>query len=75
MNIYDVKKAVKEAERDIAAADSQVGEMLSLIVGRLKKVKGWNATEDLKALKKELKDFDSRTGEWKCKLKYQQHRN
>lgn len=64
-SLYEMEQAAREAKETIRAADNTVGEMLPLVVGRLRKAAGWNTTGCLRAMKAELKDFDSRTGRWK----------
>ncbi|MFA6051530.1 MAG: hypothetical protein WC762_02965 [Methylobacter sp.] len=54
--------AVNEAEQTLHAADSVADKMARLLVGRLRKVRSaWV----LKALKRELADFNMHTQEWK----------
>jgi len=63
MNKFDEMRAgVLEAEIILRAADSLSTEMAGLLVGRLKKVRNYRALE---SLKRELKDFNIRTGDWK----------
>lgn len=62
MNKFDMmREAVSEAKETIRAADSVVNSMAQMIVGRLKKVDIYT----LGMLKKELKGFNSNTGQWK----------
>lgn len=62
MNIFDeMKGAVRQAEATLRAADSVANDMASLLDGRLKNVSPWM----LKRLKRQLRDFNIHTGEWK----------
>lgn len=64
MDIYEALSAVSDAKRTLESADRVSLSAAKLIVGRLRTVKEWNS-ETLKALKKELRDFNSATGKWK----------
>lgn len=61
-NHFDnMRAAMTEARQVQAAADSQADAMAHILRGRLRKVSSWH----LKALKRELRDFNMHTGEWK----------
>lgn len=62
MNWGDAIAAFKDAERTIAASDSIVSDMARMVAGRLRR--GNVSAYYLKQLKRELQDFDMRTGEW-----------
>lgn len=65
MNIYDdMHAAVRLAEHTLKAADKEATAMAKLLIGRLRKVEDWNHST-LKSLKKELDQFNARTGQWK----------
>tara|TARA_S200002703_G_scaffold56809_1_gene49557 strand:+ start:234 stop:422 length:189 start_codon:yes stop_codon:yes gene_type:complete len=57
----EMKAAMEEARVQMNVADSMANEMARMLKGRCRKVNTWN----LKDLKKELKDFNAQTGEWK----------
>jgi hypothetical protein len=64
----EVRTAVSNAESQLQAADSAALSMAQLLVGRLRHVQSsghWAGTSALRKLKKELRDFDMTTGEWK----------
>lgn len=66
MNYREMKEAIKSAELTLRMADMATTDMADLLVGRLRKVqKTYRGVETLKALKKELKQFDSKRGVWK----------
>jgi hypothetical protein len=62
----DVRAAVSAAEFQLDAADSVAQNMAILLVGRLRLAsKDHRGTAALKKLKRELRDFDMTTGNWK----------
>jgi len=62
MNTFDqMREAMREAQTTMRAADSVADTMAEMLRGRLKKVRRWH----LAALKRELRDFNMHTGEWK----------
>lgn len=61
MNAWDqMRQAVAEAKSTLNAADNVSWQMAAMLRGRLRHA---NAS-DLKALKRELRDFNSQTGSW-----------
>lgn len=63
MNAFDdVRAAVALANTQLAAADEVAVNMAGLLVGRLRKV---YREDHLRALKRELADFNIQTGKWK----------
>lgn len=70
-NIFDeVREAVENAEATINAVDANAYEMARLLRGRLRSVTkhnphSWGGVGIIKALKRELQDFDATTGRWK----------
>lgn len=61
-NSFDLmRSAMTQAKNTMGAADDQANVMAGILEGRLRKVSPYK----LAALKKELKDFNARTGEWK----------
>lgn len=74
-NNFDLMRdAVKEAETTIRAADQMAVDIAFMLVGRLRAVNNdkyhprhgdYSRTQVLKALKRELKDFDASTGKWR----------
>ena len=66
MNFKDVETAVNETRTAQMAVDAQAGAMARLLVGRLRNLDpNWQNGRALKALKRELRDFDSRKGWFK----------
>jgi len=64
----EVRTAVSNAEEQLKAADAAALSMAQLLVGRLRHVQRpgyYGGTRALRELKKELRDFDMTTGEWK----------
>ena len=62
MNAWDVMRdAFREARLVESAADEQVDLMAEMLRGRLRKCN----TDRLAALKRELRDFNMHTGQWK----------
>lgn len=62
-NIFDdMRRTVNQAKETLRAADSVANDMAFLLRDRIRKV---NNTYVLAALKRELRDFNSTTGEWK----------
>ena len=60
-NKWDMmREAVAQAKNTLSAADSVANQMACILSGRLRKVDSWM----LKALKKELRAFNSHTGRW-----------
>lgn len=58
----DVLEARREAQATLDNADQVVRHAASLIKGRLRAADCW--TDDLRALKAELKNFNANTGKW-----------
>ncbi len=58
----EVRAAIEDAEYTLCAADVMAETMARILQGRLRKVKNYHV---LRALKRELKNYDMRTGEWK----------
>jgi len=66
MYFSEMKKALDEAEITLKSADSIAGDMAKLLVGRLRKTgNSYQSHLALKNLKRELKDYNIRTGKWK----------
>lgn len=68
MKIYEARQAVDDAKQTLRASDEAVEAMVELISGRLRSSipsPGYGTANKLKAIKAELKNFDSRTGSWK----------
>lgn len=75
MNQFDVMRdAISEAKTTMRAADQMAVDIAFMLVGRLRAVNNgkyhpryseWARTNVLKALKRELKNFDANTGKWK----------
>lgn len=67
MDIYEVRDAVRQARATIDSADSQVAIMMKLCSGRLQQAckDNYVPANVLCALKRELQNYDMRTGQWK----------
>lgn len=64
MNCFDeMRRAVESAEMQLRAADRASTDMARLLRGRLRKV---DSPHVLAELKRELKDFNIQTKEWKA---------
>lgn len=62
MNKFDeMREAVREAQLTLQAADDSAAAMARMLVGRLR----FAGADTLRKLKKELRQFDMVTGEWK----------
>lgn len=62
-NVFDdMRRAVQEAEQTMRAADNVAGHMANILRGRLRQVSSGYVLADLK---RELRDFDMTTKEWK----------
>jgi hypothetical protein len=62
-NVFDeVRLAVSQAKDTLRAADMAAADMAALLRGRLHQVKNAHV---LRELKRELRDFDMTTGQWK----------
>ena len=65
MTFDEMQTAIVEARYAIRTSDQLIGTMASLIAGRLRKSIVTHSV--LVSLKKELRDFNMTTGEWKNK--------
>ncbi|WP_109438389.1 hypothetical protein [Aquimarina sp. AU119] len=65
MRFSEFKDAVEDAERTIKQADEMVEKIIPMIPNRLRNINSWPGIEALRAIKKELKNFNSVTGKWK----------
>lgn len=62
MNAFDETRiAVDRAKLQMRAADACADDMARILRGRLRHVRPWN----LEALKRELREFNMHTKEWK----------
>jgi len=61
VSLYDIEQAVLEANRQLNRVRDNASSMVDLITGNLRHVPAYK----LKRLKKELRDFNMHTGEWK----------
>ena len=68
MLLMEMQKAIDEASNVQKRADACAGKMAQLLVGRLRSVSRgdnyWNK-QALAKLKRELQDYNIRTGQWK----------
>ena len=68
-NVFDeIRDAVDSAKDQLEAADATAYDMADLMQGRLRRVMQSNrygCTDILRTLKRELRDFDATTGQWK----------
>ncbi len=63
-NAFDtMRAAVEEARRTMQAADVMACRIAPLLCGKLRHC----LSSDLRELKRELRDFNIHTGEWKSK--------
>lgn len=62
MNYDEMISGVESAEQTTRLFDSMINRFAKLLVGRLRKVTAYGV---LKALKKELQEFNAATDEWK----------
>lgn len=60
-----VRASVDEAKAMMRAVDSQAGTMAELLCGRLRLLKSFRGVDTLRALKRELQDFNGTTGKWR----------
>ncbi len=63
MNMWTMNHAVNEAKETLKNADEQVGVMANLCAGRLRRA--GVKCNTLEILKRELRDYNIHTGEWK----------
>ncbi len=67
-NIWDdIRRAVEQSKETLRAADDVTADMIRLAAPRLRSVDAsdWRNRDALKAMKKQLRDFDMVTGKWK----------
>ncbi len=57
----EMRRSIAEAETTLRVADAAAKNMAQIIKGRLRHANSW----DLKVLKRELRDFNIKTGKWK----------
>ena len=62
MNYNEMQMAIEDAERTLYQADRAAGVIAHLMIGRLRKV---GSQWVLVALKKELKNYNMQTGQWR----------
>lgn len=60
MTYQEMNEAIREAELTVRRAETYLNQMARFLCGRLRKVN----PDTLRDLKKELKKFNSQTGEW-----------
>lgn len=60
MTYQEMNEAIREAELTVRRAETYLNQMARFLYGRLRKVN----PDTLRNLKKELKKFNSQTGEW-----------
>jgi len=67
MNWTEANEAFRDAQRTIKAADLISTDMLLMLVGRLRKTNkyDYHVRQALSQLKKELRDWNSKTETWK----------
>lgn len=61
----EFRQAVNDAEYTLRAADSVADDMAQLLEGRLRQVHSWRGIQSLKRIKRELRNFNITTGQWK----------
>ena len=62
MNFEEADQAIQNAEVTLRFADRIANKLARLLVGRLRKVESYGT---LRALKRELQDFNANTQTWK----------
>lgn len=62
MDFDTMKASIREAKRTMEVADAVAEDIAYLLIGRLRKV---NSGTALRALKKEIANYDMTTGRWK----------
>lgn len=62
MNYSEMTEAVNDAKQTLHFADIMANKIARLLVGRLRKVESHYT---LSCLKRELRDYNIQTGEWK----------
>lgn len=67
MQYFEMVDAVNQARNTIKNADAAVARLIPIMAGRLRVAcdSCYVNPDHLKQLKKELADFDARTGRWK----------
>ncbi len=63
MELWEIQREINRAKQTIRAADNVASDIAEILPGRLRHVSG----SVLAKLKRELRDFDSRTFEWRDK--------
>ena len=61
MDIWQMKREISEAKQVLRNADDVADSIAEILPGRLRHVSGYT----LAKLKKELKDFNAHTGQWR----------
>lgn len=62
MQLTEMKSAIQNAEQELFKAECVANDLARVLKGRLKNVTGF---ELLRSLKKELKNYNSNTRQWK----------
>jgi len=62
MNFNEMIESIEDAEHTLRCADALTNKIAKLLIGRLRKVTGYNI---LRSLKRELKNYNAHSGEWK----------
>ena len=66
MNYFEMREAVKDAEETIENSNRQMASLADLLQGRLRIVSNaYNGDDLLANLKRELSQFNAKTGTWK----------
>lgn len=63
MELWEIQREINRAKQTIRNADDVAGDIAEILPGRLRHVSG----SVLAKLKRELRDFDSRSFEWRDK--------
>lgn len=61
MDTYEIRRELASCKQRIESADGDISALAGLMVGRLRHCDVW----DLASLKRELRDFNIHTKEWK----------
>ena len=63
MQFEEFSEAVRQAKATISTADTFIQKMAGMVKGKLQSSRVYSSTLD--ELKRELRDYDIRTGQWR----------
>jgi len=68
MDMHEVVEAIEDAQLTLRKADRVAGNLVKLLVGRLRSAgSSWEIRKTLADLKRELRDYNATTLRWKKK--------